>query len=1166
MHRADTARTSHIHRASITTMTGGGLLRHLHRCSSAVLERAMSLVCRISKEYAQHQVTERVARSRRALRCSAGQVWRRAVAARLDSLLLHVAYFVAISCVGWGLLAALEVRAPGSRPRAVDMFFTAVSAATVSSMSTVEMEVFSNGQLLVLTALMFIGGEVFVSLVGLASKWSKLRRQTINRSQRVESHADDVELETTLPPAAAADAADDSRSVSIATTEPAADAKLLRRNAVRSLFYIVLAILVVVHAVGALAVLAYISWAPGARQTLRRKALSAWTFAVFTTVSTFSSCGYMPTNENMAVFVRDVPLQLLLVPQALVGNTLFPPLLAACVWAAAAATRREELVEMARKGREATGYYHLLPARRCWMLAGTVAWFVAVQVALVCAMEWGGALQGLSAGEKVSNALFLAVNSRHTGESTLDLSTLAPAILVLFVLMMYLPPYTTWFPFEENPTTKDHSRTSQGMRLLKSTVLSQLSYLTIFVIAICITERTKLKEDPLNFNVLSIVVEVVSAYGNVGFSMGYSCSRQINPDQLCTDRWTGFAGRWSNSGKLILIFVMFFGRLKKFSMKGGKAWKLKGNLLLVILAVAQKHLQILNSSHKPPTMHHSVQFQFPSHIAMKPLLPNSEFVRIIKEKVKNLHVFLSMRLGSISKCSNYFFKHSYIVLQRNPFSPHLIYFMSISFAGFLALKNLRPQHKSTLRSLDLIFTSVSTLTVSSMATVEMEDFSGQQVWILILLMLLRGEVFTLMLGQYLKNAKASTNDIFQKRLSLTCKDIEFIDFVDRSCRNNMEDINPEAPTPHNQVPESKSMNQNCCNILAHVMAGYFVTGIVCSSLVIIIFIWTSSDVKHLLKSKNIKTWTFSIFTAVSSFVNCGFTPINDNMAIFRKNSGLLLLVIPQILAGNTLFTPLLRLSIWTFGKISRKKESAHIFHCLEETGYMHMEQYKNVVNQVLTTMGIILLQVMFLCYFGWDSKPLEELNWFQKLVCTLFQSVNTRHAGETIIDISNLSPPILVIFALFMYLPSDGPSLPTSAGDQTLAEKGERLNKEALWKNFIISKPTCLATFINLACITERKSMSLDPLNFNIFSIVFEIISAYGNVGYSLGYSCDRLLKPDSTCKAVSYGFVGRWTDEGKLIIILVMFLGRLKRFSLRGGRRNHKCPCKPSHPSNGGN
>jgi Trk-type K+ transport system membrane component len=51
-------------------------------------------------------------------------------------------------------------------------------------------------------------------------------------------------------------------------------------------------------------------------------------------------------------------------------------------------------------------------------------------------MEWGGALPGMSPWEKLSNALFLAVNARHTGESTVDLSTLAPAILVLFVLMM----------------------------------------------------------------------------------------------------------------------------------------------------------------------------------------------------------------------------------------------------------------------------------------------------------------------------------------------------------------------------------------------------------------------------------------------------------------------------------------------------------------------------------------------------------------------------------------------------------------------------------------------------------------------------------------------------------------------------------------------------------
>uniref|UniRef100_A0A0D3FZY6 Uncharacterized protein n=1 Tax=Oryza barthii TaxID=65489 RepID=A0A0D3FZY6_9ORYZ len=362
---------------------------------------------------------------------------RRALAG--GALSMHVAYFLAISCLGYGLLGVLKVREPGAAPRRIDRFFTAVSAATVSSMSTVEMEVFSNGQLVVLTVLMLLGGEVFVSLVGLASKWSKLRSDAMDRSRRVESHGDvalaDIDGGDVENPTSSGEEA--------ASRRRPMDADTLRHNAVRALFYIVLAIFAVVHVVGAVAVAAY----------------------------------------NMVVFKRDAPLQLLLVPQVLAGNTLFAPLLAACV---------------------------------------------AVLMALVCGMEWGGALQGMSPWEKVVNALFLAVNARHTGESTVDLSILAPAILVLFVLMMYLPPYTTWFPFEENSTTKDSNAENQGIRLLESTLLSQLSYLTIFVIAICITERRKLKEDPLNFSVLSIVVEVVRQVRLNGFLPEKKNADQVN--------------------------------------------------------------------------------------------------------------------------------------------------------------------------------------------------------------------------------------------------------------------------------------------------------------------------------------------------------------------------------------------------------------------------------------------------------------------------------------------------------------------------------------------------------------------------------------------------------------------------------------------------------------
>jgi hypothetical protein len=40
-------------------------------------------------------------------------------------------------------------------------------------------------------------------------------------------------------------------------------------------------------------------------------------------------------------------------------------------------------------------------------------------------------------------------------------------------------------------------------------MLSQLSYLVVFVIVICIIERDNMKQDPLNFNVLNITIEVI---------------------------------------------------------------------------------------------------------------------------------------------------------------------------------------------------------------------------------------------------------------------------------------------------------------------------------------------------------------------------------------------------------------------------------------------------------------------------------------------------------------------------------------------------------------------------------------------------------------------------------------------------------------------------------
>lgn len=75
----------------------------------------------------------------------------------------------------------------------------------------------------------------------------------------------------------------------------------------------------------------------------------------------------------------------------------------------------------------------------------------------------------------------------------------------------YLPPYTSFLPMEikeEEEIVKSESK-NQRKTTMQCLLFSQLSYILIFIILICIVEREKMKTDPLNFNVLNITIEVI---------------------------------------------------------------------------------------------------------------------------------------------------------------------------------------------------------------------------------------------------------------------------------------------------------------------------------------------------------------------------------------------------------------------------------------------------------------------------------------------------------------------------------------------------------------------------------------------------------------------------------------------------------------------------------
>ena len=70
-----------------------------------------------------------------------------------------------------------------------------------------------------------------------------------------------------------------------------------------------------------------------------------------------------------------------------------------------------------------------------------------------------------------------------------------------------------------------------------------------------------------------------------------------------------------------------------------------------------------------------------------------------------------------------------------------------------------------------------------------------------------------------------------------------------------------------------------------------------------------------------------------------------------------------------------------------------------------------------------------------------------------------------------------------------------------------------------------LAVFI--ISTVETRHFLKDPVTFSVFNVIFEVVSAYGTVGISVGL-------PDQ-----QYSFCGAWQPASKLVLCLVMLRGR---------------------------
>lgn len=337
-------------------------------------------------------------------------------------------------------------------------------------------------------------------------------------------------------------------------------------------------------------------------------------------------------------------------------------------------------------------------------------------------------------------------------------------------------------------------------------------------------------------------------------------------------------------------------------------------------------------------------------------------------------------------------------------------------------------------------------------------------------------------------------------------------------------------TYENQLTLSEMTNsQKIGDVFSTLKNIIVITAIVELTAAILIFF--SLD-KSLINSFSDKAF-FSVFHAISAFCNAGFSTLSNSIyeTGFRFNYTLQLIIIATFVLGGLGF-PIV-VNIITF--IKHKVINIFRFNSKEK---IHKPWVLNINSRITLITTLSLTTVAFILFFIIEyNNTLSEHSLFGKIVNALFGAATPRTAGFNSVDMTALAFPTVMITFLLMWIgaspASTGGGIKTSTfaiatlNILSLAKGKQRIE---VFKREIadVSVKRAFAT-IALSLIVIGTGIVLiaifDPEK-GLLNIAFESFSAYSTVGLSLGIT-------------------GSLSSASKIIIILIMFVGRVSMLSI---------------------
>ncbi|MEA1784970.1 potassium transporter TrkG [Arenibacter sp. GZD96] len=299
-----------------------------------------------------------------------------------------------------------------------------------------------------------------------------------------------------------------------------------------------------------------------------------------------------------------------------------------------------------------------------------------------------------------------------------------------------------------------------------------------------------------------------------------------------------------------------------------------------------------------------------------------------------------------------------------------------------------------------------------------------------------------------------------------------------------------------------------------------------------ILIYSSIDAKAF--GSQTEQLFFSVFHAISAFCNAGFSTLTNSMyeTGYRFNYYLQLIIIATFVLGGLGFPIVVNLLRYLKYKISM------LFSFSLDKRIIYKPWVLNLNSRITLVTTLTISSVAFVAFYILEyHHTLAEHSSFGKIVTSLFGATTPRTAGFNSIDTAAMTFPTLMMVFLLMWIGASPQS--TGGGIKTSTFAIATLNILSLAKgksrieifrreiaDITVKRAFAIISLSLVVIGTAIMLISISDPEKMLMAIAFECFSAYSTVGLSLGITADL-------------------SSIGKMVIIFVMFVGRISMLSL---------------------